>query len=197
MPGGLPGPGHLSSWPGQGEPRGTLRYCIREPLACAVLVVALMSGINKVNLLGNLGSDPELKMTAGGNAVLKLSVATNEVFTDKNGAPQERVEWHRVTVFGKQAEGLARFVRKGWRVFVEGRIEYSTYEKDGQKHHGTDIVAVRIHALAPPSARSAEEAESAAAGAPSAGGRDRRSSHARTNGGISAPGLVSTAEIPF
>lgn len=148
-----------------------------------------MNGINKVNLLGNLGADPELKMLPGGNALLKLSLATNESYKDKNGVEHERVEWHRVSVFGKQAEGLARFVRKGWKVFVEGRIEYSTYEKEGQKHYGTDIVALRVHALAPPTHRAAAEAGAGASLPPPL--------PPRANGGFATPGAVSATEIPF
>jgi len=142
-----------------------------------------MNGINKVHLLGNLGADPELKMLPGGNALLKLSVATNESYKDKNGVEHERVEWHRVSVFGKQAEGLARFVRKGWKVFVEGRIEHSTYEKEGQKHYGTDIVAQRVHALGAPMPRPAGAMEADASLPPPL--------PPRSNGGF------TTVEIPF
>ena len=96
-----------------------------------------MDGINKVMILGNLGADPELKMLPGGNAVLKLRVATNESWQDKEKNRQERVEWHRVTLFGRRAEGLAKFARKGMKVFVDGRNQTSTYEKDGQKRSTT------------------------------------------------------------
>jgi single-strand DNA-binding protein len=106
-----------------------------------------MDGINKVTILGNLGADPELRVLPGGNAVLKLRVATNESWLDKDKNKQERTEWHRVTVFGRRAEGLARFVRKGMKVFVEGRNQTSTYEKEGQKHYSTDIIADQVLAF--------------------------------------------------
>jgi single-strand DNA-binding protein len=104
----------------------------------------MAEGLNRVMLLGNLGADPELRVTTGGQAVLKLRLATNESYLDKNQVRQERVEWHRVTVWGRRAEGLAKFVRKGFKLFVEGRIQTSTYEKNGEKRYSTDIVAINI-----------------------------------------------------
>ncbi|MBS2013095.1 MAG: single-stranded DNA-binding protein [Deltaproteobacteria bacterium] len=109
-----------------------------------------MDGLNRTQLIGHVGQDPELKVTSNGHSMMKLSVATNESWRDKDNNLQERTEWHRVTVFGKQAESLSRFVRKGWKVFVEARLEHSSYEKDGQKLHQTDLVASRVLALGPP-----------------------------------------------
>ena len=106
-----------------------------------------MDGLNKVMILGNLGADPELRMNPGGQAVLKLRVATNESWIDKEQVKQERTEWHRVTFFGRRAEGLAKFVRKGMKVFVEGRNQTSTYDKDGQKHYSTEIIADQMQML--------------------------------------------------
>ena len=104
----------------------------------------MADGLNRVMLLGNLGADPELRVTPGGQAVLKLRLATNESYLDKNKVRQERVEWHRVTVWGHRAEGLAKFVRKGFKLFVEGRLQTSSYEKNGEKRYSTDIVAINI-----------------------------------------------------
>lgn len=103
----------------------------------------MAEGLNRVMLLGNLGADPELKQTNGG-VVLKLRVATTESYVDKNNARQERTEWHSVVLFGKRADALARIMTKGERVFVEGRVSTSSYEKDGEKRYRTDVVATNI-----------------------------------------------------
>ena len=102
-----------------------------------------MQGLNKCMLLGNLGADPELRQTNGG-AVLKLRLATTEKYVDRDKQPQERTEWHDVTVFGKRAEGLGRILGKGSRLFVEGSLRTSSYEKNGEKRYRTEIVASEI-----------------------------------------------------
>jgi len=104
----------------------------------------MAEGLNRVMLLGNLGADPELKVTQGGQAVLKLRLATNESYVDKNNVRQERTEWHRLTVWGKRAEGLAKFLQKGHQLFVEGRLQTSSYEKNGEKRYSTDIVVHNV-----------------------------------------------------
>jgi single-strand DNA-binding protein len=104
----------------------------------------MAEGLNKVLLLGNLGADPELKVTQGGQSVLKLRLATTESYLDRNNTRQERTEWHRVTLWGKRAEALSKFLQKGERIFVEGRIQTSSYEKDGEKRYSTEIVANNI-----------------------------------------------------
>src|SRR5580692_7028698 len=104
----------------------------------------MADGLNKVMLLGNLGQDPELKMIAGGQAVLNLRLATTETYLDKNNTRQERTDWHTVTVWGKRAEGLAKILSKGSQLFVEGRIQTRSYEKNGEKRYATDIVANNI-----------------------------------------------------
>lgn len=104
----------------------------------------MSEGLNKVMLLGNLGSDPELKVTQGGTAILKLSLATTESFVDKNNKRQDKTEWHRVQVWGKRAEGLAKILKKGDRIFVEGKIETSVYDKKGEKVYSTSINATNV-----------------------------------------------------
>lgn len=104
----------------------------------------MAEGLNRVMLLGNLGADPELRMTGGGQAVLKLRMATSESYLDRNNARQERTEWHSITIWGKRAEGLAKILKKGDRLFVEGRIETSTYEKDGEKRYRTEVVGNNV-----------------------------------------------------
>lgn len=104
----------------------------------------MAEGLNKVLLLGNLGADPELRMTPGGQAVLKLRLATTESYLDRNQTRQERTEWHQVTVWGKRGEALAKILSKGSSIFVEGGIRTSSYEKDGEKRYRTEIVANNI-----------------------------------------------------
>jgi single-strand DNA-binding protein len=104
----------------------------------------MAEGLNKVLLLGNLGADPELRVTPGGQAVLKLRLATTETYLDKSGARQERTEWHTVTLWGKRAEALSRFLTKGERIFVEGSLRTSSYEKNGEKRYRTEINASNI-----------------------------------------------------
>jgi single-strand DNA-binding protein len=104
----------------------------------------MAEGLNKVMLLGNLGADPELKMTQSGQAVLKLRLATTETYLDKNQTRQERTEWHSVTMWGKRGEALAKFLQKGERIFVEGSLRTSSYEKNGEKRYSTEINATNI-----------------------------------------------------
>jgi len=104
----------------------------------------MAEGLNKVMLLGNLGQDPELKMITGGQAVLNIRLATTETYLDRNNTRQERTDWHTVTVWGKRAEGLAKILTKGSQIFVEGRIQTRSYEKNGEKRYATDIVANNI-----------------------------------------------------
>jgi single-strand DNA-binding protein len=146
-----------------------------------------MNGLNKVIIMGNLGADPELRMAVGGLAILKMRVATGESWLDKDGKWQERTEWHRVTVFGKRAETLAKFLRKGMFVTVDGSNRTSSYEKDGQKHYSTEVVA---HAVwSPDQPRSGEIAAGAGVDAPFAPPSALNGGYGRTP--------VSAVDIPF
>ncbi len=100
----------------------------------------MAKGVNRVILLGNLGNDPDVKYTQGGMAIATLSVATTYARKDKDGNMQEKTEWHRVKLFGKTAEVAGEYLAKGRQVYIEGRIEYGSYEKDGVKHYTTDII---------------------------------------------------------
>jgi single-strand DNA-binding protein len=105
----------------------------------------MAEGLNRVMLLGNLGADPELRMTSGGQAVLKLRLATSETYMDKNRQRQERTEWHNVVIWGKRAEALAKILTKGSRIFVEGGLRTSSYEdRDGNKRYRTEVVSMNI-----------------------------------------------------
>ena len=104
-------------------------------------------GVNKVILVGNLGNDPEVKYTQGGMAITSLSLATTSVRKDRDGNQQEKTEWHRVKLFGKLGEIAGEYLKKGRQVYIEGRIEYGSYEKDGVKHYTTDIIADEMQML--------------------------------------------------
>jgi single-strand DNA-binding protein len=107
-------------------------------------VTPMAEGLNRVMLLGNLGADPDLRVTPGGQAVLKLRLATNESYLDRNNVRQERTEWHRVTVWGRRAEALGKILQKGDSLFIEGRLQTSSYEKNGEKRYSTEVVANNI-----------------------------------------------------
>ena len=97
--------------------------------------------LNKVMLIGNVGSDPEVRSTASGARVAKMSLATNRSFQDRSGQQQERTDWHRLTFFGKLADIVEQWVHKGDKIFVEGRVEYSqTQDDQGGTRYWTDIV---------------------------------------------------------
>jgi single-strand DNA-binding protein len=105
----------------------------------------MADGLNRVMLLGNLGADPELKMTNSGQAVLKMRVATSESYLDRNRERQERTEWHNVVIWGKRAEALSKILSKGSRIFVEGGLRTSSYDdRDGNKRYRTEVVSSNI-----------------------------------------------------
>jgi single-strand DNA-binding protein len=101
----------------------------------------MSTGLNRVTLFGNLGGEPELRTTGTGQPVMSFSLATNEVWIDKDQNKQERTEWHRIVMFGSRATPLSRMLSKGERVLVEGRLKTSSYEKDGVKRFRTEVVA--------------------------------------------------------
>jgi len=104
-----------------------------------------MGSVNKVILVGNLGRDAELRYTPGGAAVAKFSLATTETWNDKSGQKQERTEWHNIDIWGKQAETLTEYLRKGKQVYVEGRLQTDEYtDKEGIKRKSTKIRGDRI-----------------------------------------------------
>ena len=101
-----------------------------------------MGSLNKVMVIGNLGRDPEVRFTASGQAVASLNVATHERWTDKDNNPQERTEWHRVTVWGRQGENCGKYLSKGRQVYIEGRLQTRQWEdKEGNTRYTTEIVA--------------------------------------------------------
>lgn len=102
----------------------------------------MSNGLNTVTLVGNLGADAEVRVSEGGATVLKLRLATTESYIDKKTNERKEVtEWHRCVVFGKRAEALAKILVKGDRIVVVGSLKTSGYEKDGQKHYSTEVIA--------------------------------------------------------
>lgn len=107
-----------------------------------------MAGLNKVMLIGRLGRDPEIRYSQQGTAIVNFSMATSEQWTDKNtGDRQERTEWHRIVLFGKPAEICEKYLSKGSQIYIEGRLQTRNYEKDGQTHYTTEIVAANFQFL--------------------------------------------------
>ncbi len=104
----------------------------------------MADGLNRVILLGNLGSDPELRFTAAGTAVLTMRLATNESFLDKKREVQSRTDWHTVVVWGPRAEALAKILTKGTGVLVEGGLRTTSYEKDNIKRYRTEVHAREV-----------------------------------------------------
>ena len=102
-----------------------------------------MSSVNKALIIGNLGQDPEIKYTHSGSPVANLSVATSERWKDKNtGEQKEQTEWHRVVVFGRLAEIAEQYLKKGSKIFIEGKIQTRDWEDaDGNKKYTTEVVA--------------------------------------------------------
>jgi len=104
-------------------------------------------GVNKAILIGNLGSDPEVRYTANGTAVAKFSLATSESYTDKDGNHQDKTEWHKIVAWKKLAEICGQYLTKGRKVYVEGSLRTTTWEKDGVKRYTTEIIARDIQML--------------------------------------------------
>jgi len=101
----------------------------------------MSKSLNKVQLIGNLGKDPELKYTSSGVAVATFSIATSDSWKDQEGNTQERTEWHNIVAWRKLAEICGEWLKKGKRVYIEGRLQTRNYEKDGVKRYITEIVA--------------------------------------------------------
>lgn len=137
-----------------------------------------MGSVNKVILVGNLGKDAEQRYTPGGHCVATFSLATTEVWNDKEGQRQEKTEWHRVVLWGRNAENLAQYLTKGKQIYVEGQLQTRQWEdKDGNKRYTTEVKAGRITLL----------------GGGSAGSR---SSGGSTGGGGRSQSRRETDEIP-
>jgi single-strand DNA-binding protein len=148
----------------------------------------MAEGLNRVMLFGNLGADPELRVTPGGQSVLKLRLATTESYVDKSGTRQERTDWHSITVWGKRGEALSKFLAKGSSIFVEGRIQTSSYDKNGEKRYRTDIVANNIILAGRGRGAGADQGEG--------GGRSERPYSSGSGGGRTPAPAPAAAEEP-
>ena len=103
--------------------------------------------VNVVHLIGNLGKDPELRYTTSGRASASFSIATTESWKDADGKKQEKTEWHRLVAWGKLAEIIGEWLKKGSKVYIEGRLQTRSYEQDGVKKYITEVVADQIEML--------------------------------------------------
>ena len=149
-----------------------------------------MGSVNKVILVGNLGRDAELRYTPGGAAVATINMATTEVWNDKQGQRQEKTEWHRVVLWGKQAESLSEYLTKGKQIYVEGRLQTRQWDdKDGNKRYTTEIRGDRVVLL------------SGGGGGRGGGGMSRGGAMEEGTGGGHAPEPTSEPlsddDIPF
>ena len=145
-----------------------------------------MGSVNKVILVGNLGRDAEVRFTPGGQPVATLNLATTEQWNDKEGQRQEKTEWHRIVLWGKQAESLQQYLVKGKQIYVEGRLQTRQWDdKEGVKRYTTEIKADRITLLG-----------SAGGGGRSGGGFDRDAGGSHT-GQMNEPTDVPEDDIPF
>ena len=104
--------------------------------------------VNRVILLGNTGAEPDVRETASGTRVAHVSLATNRVF-QQNGESQDRTDWHRLTFWGRQAETVERYVSKGAKLYIEGRIEYGSYDREGVAVPTVDVVVEEFVMLDP------------------------------------------------
>jgi single-strand DNA-binding protein len=109
-----------------------------------------MKGMNRVTLIGLVGDDPDIRVTEGGRDVVNFSMATSELWRDKeSGERKEATEWHQCCAFGMIAKIISENVKKGDRLCIEGKLRTNTYEKEGQKHYSTKVMAHEIIFLSP------------------------------------------------
>jgi single-strand DNA-binding protein len=157
--------------------------------------------VNKVILVGRLGRDPETRFTGGGQAVANFSVATDETYKDRNGERQKRTEWHKIVVWGKQAEIAQQYLKKGSLIFIEGRIQSREWQdKEGQKRTSFEIVANNFRMLG---GRGDSAAAGAGAAASRGGGDDfdhpapAEDTYGGSGGHAPAGPEISDEDIPF
>ena len=165
-----------------------------------------MASVNKVTLIGNVGKDPEIRYTQSGEPIANFSLATSESWTDKSGQKQEKTEWHRVVLFGRQAEIAGEYLKKGRSVYIEGRLQTRKYtDKDGVEKYSTEIVGDRMQLLGSREGAGGGDADfgGESTSRPSGGGTSRSSS-AGAGGGAKSGGAPKRSnpddlddDIPF
>jgi single-strand DNA-binding protein len=158
--------------------------------------------LNKVMLIGNVGNDPEIRATASGARVAKVSLATNRSWTDRNsGQKNEKTEWHRLTFFGRLVDIVEQYVKKGDRLYVEGRIEYSQTESDQGPKYWTDIVITEMVMLGSSTGGGGDfgggGSHGGAGGYGGGGGGAGLSGGDAGGGGASAPSSTDDDDLPF
>lgn len=152
----------------------------------------MAKSVNKVILIGNLGKDPEVKFTPSGVPVAKFSLATNERYKDKSGEWQDRTEWHNIVVWQRLAEIVGEYVKKGSKIYIEGRLQTSSWEdkQSGEKKYRTEIVANDLVLL---SGRGEGDGEGRGSRAPAASAMDQRPSQTDE----AAHAEITDEDIPF
>jgi single-strand DNA-binding protein len=154
--------------------------------------------VNKVILIGNLGKDPEIKYTPSGTPVAKFSLATNERYKDKGGEWQERTEWHNIVAWQRLAEIVGEYVKKGSKLYIEGRLQTSSWEdkQSGEKKYRTEIVANDLVLLSGRGEGDSEGRFSKGASA-SHGSMDQREQRANHPDDVSQGAEITDEDIPF
>ena len=165
--------------------------------------------LNKCMIIGNLGRDPEMRYTPGGQAVTQFSVATNRNYRDQQGEWQSETEWFRVVVWGDQGERVAEYLRKGHKVYVEGRIQTRQWEdQSGNKRYTTELIANRVSSLErrdregePPAPDDASGGYSGGGSSSGSGGSSSGSGGSQGGGSTASSGPSSSSEdfddLPF
>jgi single-strand DNA-binding protein len=156
----------------------------------------MAKSVNKVILIGNLGKDPEVKFTPSGTPVAKFSMATNERYKDKGGEWQDRTEWHNIVAWQRLAEIVGEYVKKGSKIYIEGRLTTSSWEdkQSGEKKYKTEIVATSLLLLGGRGGDVDSEGRSRGAAA-NTGSMDQRPQHAAEDAPQEAG--ITDEDIPF
>lgn len=161
----------------------------------------IMSSLNKVLLIGNVGKDPEVTTFDNGSKVAKFTLATSERYTDKSGQKQEKTEWHNIVAWGPQADVIEKYVTKGKQLYIEGQIKSRTWEQDGVKRYATDISLssfVFLGSAGNGTSSAPKETASAPAPVSQASAKKATSSAAKTATPAPAPPMEdSDDDLPF
>jgi single-strand DNA-binding protein len=158
----------------------------------------MAKSVNKVILVGNLGKDPEVKYTPSGTPVAKFSLATNERYKDKAGEWQDRTEWHNIVAWQRLAEIVGEYVKKGSKVYIEGRIQTSSWEdkQSGEKKYRTEIIAQDLVLLGGRGEGGGDGESRATRGASASAGFDQRTPQA-DEAAAPHPAEITDEDIPF